>query len=134
MSGPIVDRIDLQVEIKSLTAEERFAEQKANVSPKLRLSVEVARARQNKRFAGKGIPFNAAIPGGSIIEHCDFSTEGFDYYKNLVSNSSLSTRSMDRLAKVARTIADLENQDQILKDQVVKAEGFVIGGVLRSLS
>ncbi|MFZ9823345.1 MAG: YifB family Mg chelatase-like AAA ATPase [Gemmataceae bacterium] len=134
LSGPIVDRIDLQVEMKSLTAEERFAEQKANVSPKLRLSVEVARARQNKRFAGKGIPFNAAIPGGSIIENCDFSTEGFDYYKNLVSNSSLSTRSMDRLAKVARTIADLENHDQIFKEQVIKAESFVIGGVLRSLS
>jgi len=134
LSGPILDRIDLQVELKSLTTDERFAEQQLNVTPKLRLSVENARNKQVKRFSEKGIPFNAAIPGGSIIEYCDFSPEGFTHYKDVVSNATLSTRSMDRLAKVARTIADLENQNQIQKEHVTKAESFVIGGILRSNS
>ncbi len=132
ISGPILDRIDLQVELRRLSTEERFAETSAEVSPRLRAQVEAARERQNRRFAGTGIPFNAAIPGGQVRDLCNFSPEGFEFYKQSVAASNLSTRSMDRLAKVARTVADLANAEQIEPQHVGKATEFVIGGLLRS--
>lgn len=131
ISGPILDRIDLQVELKALSTDERFAETEANVSGKIRAKVEEARARQTKRFAGTGIPFNAAIPGGQVKQYCNFSPAGFEKYKEVVSSNTLSTRSMDRLAKVARTIADFVGSEQIEPAHLMKATKFVIGGMLR---
>lgn len=131
ISGPLLDRIDLQVELKPLTTEERFAETEENVSPRLRALVERARQMQNKRFSGTDIPFNAAIPGGHVRDYCKFSNEGFEQFKSVIESNTLSTRSMDRLAKVSRTIADLATEDTVQPSHVQKATKFVIGGILR---
>jgi magnesium chelatase family protein len=131
ISGPILDRIDLQVTMSRLSIEEKFTVQEHNESLKLREQVEAARERQAKRFAGTGIPFNAAIPAGQIQEYCGFSPDGFEMYKEVIASNSLSTRSMDRLAKVARTVADLAGVDQVGPLHVVKAAKFLVGGVLR---
>ncbi|MGC3966755.1 MAG: ATP-binding protein [Pirellulales bacterium] len=131
ISGPILDRIDLQVELSRLSTEERFTEVADGESEILRGKVQAARDRQNKRFEGKNIPFNAAIPGGHVREFCDFSESGFITYKVVIDNNSLSTRSMDRLAKVARTVADLQNAAKVEPAHVEKAAGFVVGGMLR---
>jgi magnesium chelatase family protein len=131
ISGPILDRIDLQVEMSRLTLDERFAEASDGVSPELRAKVEAARARQAARFEGQDIPFNAAIPGGEVAELCAFSTEGMARYKSVVETSTLTTRSMDRLAKVARTAADLEGRDSVEPPDVDRAASFVVGGMLR---
>jgi magnesium chelatase family protein len=131
ISGPILDRIDLQVEMNRLSVEEKFAPPDADLSPRIRARVEAARERQGKRFQGTDIPFNAAIPGGSVREYCNFSSEGFERYKQIIATSSLSTRSADRLAKVTRTIADLCNADQIEPPHVGKAREYVVGGILR---
>ncbi len=131
ISGPILDRIDLQVELSRLSTEERFAEAQSDQSRSMKAIVQRARARQWKRFSGTTIPFNAAIPGGSIREYCQFSEESFAYYKNVVSKNSMSTRSMDRLAKVSRTIADIRNADNISQEDIEKASTFVLGGMLR---
>ena len=101
ISGPILDRIDLQVELSPLSTDERFSEIEPDVSPKLRAKVEVARRRQNSRFDGKGIPFNGAIPGGHVKEYCNFSAEGWNHYCHVIDQNTLTTRSMDRLAKDA---------------------------------
>ena len=113
LSGPILDRIDLQVEMDRLSTEERFAPIEEDLSAQLRMKVERARDRQIARFAGKGIPYNAAIPGGAVLDHCEFSSEAMSCFKETIENNTLSTRSMDRLAKVARTIADLEGNDKV---------------------
>ncbi len=131
LSGPIVDRIDLQVELERLSLEERFAATEEDVSPRLRKTVEAARKMQAERFEGTSIPFNAAIPGGSVRDYCNFSDAGFEQYKATIEGSRLSTRSMDRLAKVTRTIADLERDQQIDQQHVVEAASFVTGGMLR---
>lgn len=131
MSGPILDRIDLQVELARLTTDERFSETEEEVSPRLRAKVEAARERQHKRFAGTGIPHNAAIPGGHVKDYCAFSTAGFQHYREVIDNNRLTTRSMDRLAKVARTVADLANSDELAPPHVDKAASFLIGGILR---
>jgi magnesium chelatase family protein len=134
LSGPILDRIDLQVEMSRLSTEERFAETETDVSPRIRARVEAARERQGRRFQGTDIPFNAAIPGGQVREFCNFSPEGFEKYKEVISKHTLSTRSMDRLAKVSRTVADLVDKEQIEPAHVGKAQGYVVGGLLRDSS
>jgi magnesium chelatase family protein len=131
LSGPIVDRIDLQVELERLSTEERFAPAEEDVSPRFRQKIETARQRQTQRYAGKGIPFNAAIPGGMVMEYCDFGPEALAGYKEIINKNTLTTRSMDRLAKVARTIADLEGSTQIQRSQVQRASSYVVGGILR---
>ena len=131
ISGPILDRIDLQVELERLSLDERFAPTKEGQSQKLRSQVQHARERQEKRFWGTAVTFNAAIPGGHVAEYCEFSSDGFTKYKGLVETSDLSTRSTDRLAKVSRTIADLDASDHVEARHVDEAASFVVGGMLR---
>jgi magnesium chelatase family protein len=131
ISGPISDRIDLQVVLAPLTTDERFAPTADDVSPALRRQVELARQRQQSRFVGRGVPFNAAIPGGSVVDLCSFSPAGMDYYKSTIDANTLSTRSMDRLAKVARTAADLADADFVEQSHIETAARFVVGGMLR---
>ncbi len=131
LSGPLLDRIDLQVELQRLSTEERFAEADGDKSPGIRASVEAARERQRARFEGMGIPHNAAMPGGSVRDYCKFSAEGLEFYKKTIDESELSTRSMDRLAKVARTVADLLGAEEVEPKHVKKAAKYVVGGMLR---
>ncbi|MBP3531397.1 MAG: YifB family Mg chelatase-like AAA ATPase [Thermoguttaceae bacterium] len=133
ISGPILDRIDLQVELERLSTEERFAEPDSNcTSAKMKAIAQRARDRQAARFEGTNIPFNAAIPGGETREYCNFSEAGFARYKELVEQNNMSTRAMGRLAKVSRTVADIANVDFVEAAHVDKAASFVIGGILRS--
>jgi magnesium chelatase family protein len=121
ISGPISDRIDLQVTLRQLSTDERFAPTEDDVSPKLRARVEDARQRQLKRFEGTEIAFNAAIPGGAVMDYCRLSPAALEHYKATIDENTLSTRSMDRLAKVARTEPE----------HIDVASKFVIGGMLR---
>ncbi|MEX0716452.1 MAG: YifB family Mg chelatase-like AAA ATPase [Planctomycetaceae bacterium] len=130
LSGPILDRIDLQVELERLSIEERFADTESDVSPRVRQVVQRARDRQVYRN-GKEIPFNAAIPGGHVREYCQFSPSGWGHYKRSIEKNNISTRSMDRLGKVARTVADLRDSDHIEPEDVDEAATYVIGGILR---
>ncbi|MGZ0165406.1 MAG: YifB family Mg chelatase-like AAA ATPase, partial [Planctomycetales bacterium] len=131
ISGPILDRIDLQVELRSLTVEERFAPTVEGQSAKIRRQVENARLRQVERYIGTETPHNAAMPGGSVAEHCEFSPKGFERFRAIIEKSTLSTRSMDRLAKVSRTIADLDDDDHVQPEHLDEAASFVVGGLLR---
>jgi len=128
ISGPLLDRIDMQVEMESLSLEERFSEVTDGQSPRLRQQVQAARDRQTRRFAGTSIPYNAAIPAGHIQDFCRFSTAGLEHFKQVVGDSKISTRLTDRLAKVALTLADLDGADEIDVPHVDKAASFVVGG------
>ena len=134
LSGPVVDRIDLQVQMDRLTIDERFAPTEEGESPRVRKQVERARDMQLRRFFGLEIPHNAAIPGGQVREFCEFDDDGLSAFKRVIETHSLSTRSMDRLAKVARTIADLEESDRVHPPHVEEAATFVTGGMLRGAS
>ena len=131
ISGPISDRIDLQVTLRPLTTDERFAPTEDEQSPKLRAKVEMARQRQTARFAGKDIAHNAAIPGGAVMEYCKLSPQAMEHYKKVIDTNVLTTRSMDRLAKLARTVADLAEHETVEPEHIDSASRFVIGGMLR---
>jgi magnesium chelatase family protein len=131
ISGPILDRIDLQVELNQLTTAERFSEGSDNESEGLQRRVQRAREKQRERFNGDGIPFNAAIPGGKVHDLCAFSSAGFERFKDITDSNDLTTRSVDRLAKVSRTVADLYDADEVLPEHLDAAKEFVVGGILR---
>jgi magnesium chelatase family protein len=131
LSGPFLDRIDLQVILKPLTHEERFTDACEGESAQIRSRVEKARALQIKRFQGLGISSNSAIPGGRIPEYCRMSEDGQESYRSTVERASVSTRTCDRLAKVARTIADLEGDELIHARHVEEAAKFVAAGILQ---
>ena len=80
----------------------------------------ILRTTTKERFAGTDVPFNAAIPAGRVLEYCDMTAPAKDLFKGTIDSESLSTRSMDRLAKVARTIADLAGSKQVEPPHVTK--------------
>lgn len=133
ISGPILDRIDLQVELTQLSLEERFSETNEIQTGRCRMIVQMARNRQNRRFEGTTISHNATIPTGRMRELCHFSDRAFEHYKNIVAQNNISTRSVDRLARVSRTVADIDDFDFIEPEHVDKAASFVIGGILRDM-
>lgn len=130
LSGPFLDRLDLQVFLKPLTHEERFSRASDDESPTIRLLVEKARSLQIERFKGTEISCNAAIPGGRIPDYCMMSKEGEAKYRETIQRAAVSTRTCDRLAKVARTIADLAGDAAIESQHVEEAAKYVAAGVL----
>ncbi len=131
LSGPFLDRMDLQVFLKPLTHDERFAEVNDGESAQIRSRVEKARNLQIARFQGMGISSNSAIPGGQIPEYCRMSSEGEKSYREAIERAAVSTRTCDRLAKVARTIADLYGRDLIDSQHIEEAVKFVAAGILQ---
>jgi magnesium chelatase family protein len=131
LSGPFLDRIDLQVFLKPLTQEERFSEAKEGESAVLRSRVEEARARQSNRFRDTTISCNAAIPGGQLGQYCRMSENGQKSYREITDRAIVSTRTYDRLAKVARTVADLADSDLIESEHIEEAARFVSAGILQ---
>jgi len=133
ISGPILDRIDLQVELKALTTKERMAPAVEGQSQKLRNKVQKARDRQFRRFEGTSISCNATIPAGQTFDYCQFSPVAMEHFTDVVERNKVSTRSTNRLAKVARTVADLNGKEQIDRVHVDEAAQFVVGGLLREM-
>jgi len=130
LSGPILDRIDLKVDIQALTTEQKFAAASAESSADVRARVEAARTRQLERYKGTSILSNAAIPGGQLLKWCVFTDEGLKAYRGVLEGRHFSTRAGDRLAKTARTIADLSGAEKIEPAHILEAEKFLSGSVL----
>ncbi len=130
ISGPILDRIDLKVDIKPLSFDEKFGEATGEPSAAIRARVEAARTVQAQRYAGTNVASNAFIPGGQVMKWCQFSADGMAKYKDVIQSGSFSTRATDRLAKVARTIADLAAAPEIGPLHVVEAVEFLRGSAL----
>ena len=99
-------------------------------SDNIRKRVENSRQIQTERFGDKQVTCNAEIPGGQVADFCKFSSGGFNQYKKIIDENSVSTRSMDRLAKVSRTVADLNESSEIEVEHVNKSASFVLANVL----
>jgi magnesium chelatase family protein len=123
----------LQVLLTALTNAERFARSGPGQSEHMQRLVTAARAIQTQRFRNERIPFNAAIPGGRVWDLCHFSATGWTHFQHTVTNNRMSSRTMDRLAKVSRTIADLEASEHVEPQHVTEAASFTIGGVLNTV-
>ncbi|MBQ3077373.1 MAG: YifB family Mg chelatase-like AAA ATPase [Clostridia bacterium] len=120
ISGPLLDRIDLQVEVGALTYDEMSAPP-AEPSSAIRERVVAARARQVQRFEGTEIVSNSGMGHRQVTEYCRLSPEADRFMREAFSSMNLSARSHDRLCKVARTIADLAGSEEIAPEHLAEA-------------
>ena len=108
ISGPLLDRLDIHVEVPPVDFDEFSSGQKGEPSAAIRERVNRAREIQNRRFAGTGISCNAHIPPALLHEVCTITPQALRLLRTAFEQLDLSARAFDRVMKVARTIADLE--------------------------
>ena len=108
LSGPIMDRIDIQLTLRPIPPEQIVRYRKNESSAAVAQRVRAAREVQKARFKGTGIHVNAEMTGEMIREFCPLSEECAGLMEKISSGMGLSARAFSRILKVARTIADLE--------------------------
>jgi magnesium chelatase family protein len=121
ISGPLLDRIDLIVEVPALEFDELKRRKPAESSAEIKKRVNAAREIQRSRFGGDGAMNNSRIQAAQLREHCALDEEGEALMKAAFDAMGLSARSYDRILRVARTVADLEGSDRILSHHLAEA-------------
>jgi magnesium chelatase family protein len=122
VSGPLLDRIDLHVEVTPVSFDEMTANRRNEGSASIRERVMAARAWQDKRFEGnEGVHCNAMMPPQLVQEVCRIDAGGKLLLKTAMERLGLSARAYDRILKVARTIADLAGQEAIAIEHLAEA-------------
>ena len=122
ISGPLMDRIDLHVEVVPVPFRELTTLKGSESSSAIRERVIRARNVQEQRFRGShGIHCNAQIPSKKLNARCTISEEGHVLLKNAMDRINLSARAYNRILKVARTIADLDGSSAILTEHLAEA-------------
>jgi magnesium chelatase family protein len=122
ISGPLLDRIDIHVEVPALSYEELAQKKPGEDSASMRQKVVAARGRQTGRFAGeKKIFCNAHMESRHIRKYCELSADSQAMLKTAIEKLGLSARAYDRILKVARTIADLDGQESIGSPHIAEA-------------
>jgi magnesium chelatase family protein len=121
VSGPLLDRIDLHIEVPHVPYDELSSERTGPSSEGVREKVIAARKIQQTRFAGSSTHSNAAMNEKQLQEYCKSDKEGGALLKNAVDALGFSARSYGRILKVARTIADLEAEQTITSAHIGEA-------------
>jgi magnesium chelatase family protein len=121
ISGPLLDRIDLHVEVPQVKFREMTGERNGETSAQIRERVIAARERQLKRFAGTRVTCNARMGTRELKKYCALDDTANDLLKFAMSDLKLSARAYDRILKVARTMADLSGHESIQSDNVSEA-------------
>lgn len=121
ISGPLLDRIDIHIEVTPVPFEKLSDDRKGESSQIIRQRVINARLIQTKRFAEEKIHYNAQMGTKLIRKYCKMDETSLQLLKTAMERLNLSARAYDRILKVARTIADLDNQQNILPPHISEA-------------
>jgi magnesium chelatase family protein len=125
ISGPLLDRIDIHVDVPAVRFQELSNESApGESSAEIRVRVMAARGRQLARFAGEGIFSNAQMTPRHLRRFCRLDAEGERLLESAMTRLGLSARAYDRILKVSRTIADLDAADEIRPAHVAEAVGY----------
>ena len=131
ISGPLLDRMDLQVSVPSVEFEAMRRREKAESSAAVRERVNAARDIQKKRFAGTPITCNAYMTAPMVGEFCRLDAAGEKLLKGAFDRLGLTARSHDKLLRVARTIADLDGSERIESFHLAEAIQYRNTDILR---
>ena len=121
ISGPLLDRIDIHIEVPQVKFREMTAARVGESSATIRERVIAARQRQHARFAGRRVTCNARMGTRELKVHCALDAPTLQLLKNAMTEFNLSARAYDRILKVARTIADLAASERISADHISEA-------------
>lgn len=122
VSGPLLDRIDLHIEVPAVKFREIAAERTGETSAQIRERVVHARRRQQERFAGrKSTTCNARMSTKELKAYCALDESTLELLKMAMEEMKLSARAYDRILKVARTIADLTGAEKLSAEHVSEA-------------
>ncbi|MGB7395525.1 MAG: YifB family Mg chelatase-like AAA ATPase [Pricia sp.] len=122
VSGPLLDRIDIHIEVTPVPFEKLSEEQKGESSADIRKRVTAAREIQTRRFEGLDkVHYNAQMGTKQIRNYCKLDAASKELLKTAMDRLNLSARAYDRILKVARTIADLDNSEAIVGNHIGEA-------------
>ncbi|MEO1033629.1 MAG: ATP-binding protein [Bacteroidota bacterium] len=122
ISGPLLDRIDIHIEVTPVPFEKLADDRKGESSVAIRKRVTTARDLQTKRFeALDHVHYNAQMNTKQIREYCKLDEASLQLLKSAMERLNLSARAYDRILKVARTISDLANEEHILPHHISEA-------------
>lgn len=124
ISGPLLDRIDIHVEVQNIEYETLSSKKKEESSAEIRKRVNKARDKQRERFAGTGITCNAKMTPAATREFCILTPEADAMMKNSFESMGMSGRAYDKILRVARTIADLDDSEFIEIQHIAEAIQF----------
>ncbi len=121
ISGPLLDRIDIHIEVPSIKYKELSDEANGECSENIKKRVEQARKVQRQRFRDEGIFSNAQMSYRHIKRFCKIDNESKELLKSAINELGFSVRCYHKILKVARTIADLEGKENIAPDNISEA-------------
>ena len=121
ISGPLLDRIDLHVEVAPVGYEELSGTEQSESSAAILSRVQKARALQETRYQGLGFACNARLSSSALRKYCRLAPDAEAMFRRVFDNMGLSARAYDRILKVSRTIADLAGSDRIETEHLSEA-------------
>jgi magnesium chelatase family protein len=121
ISGPLLDRIDIQIEVPKVEFKDMVSEKGGEDSQKIRDRVHEARQRQRLRFRGTSIASNSQMRNREVLRFCPLCERGRELLAVAVDKLGFSARAYHRILKVARTIADLQGEEKIAPDYISEA-------------
>lgn len=124
LSGPLMDRIDMHIEVDSVKYLDLKSEKLEEDSKSVKERVDKARLIQLKRYAGTNIFSNSKMTDSMVKKYCKLSDTGDMMLESAFESLGLSARAYNRILKVARTIADLEGEENILDEHVIEAISY----------
>jgi len=121
ISGPLLDRIDIHIDVPAVKYAELRGGEAIERSAQIRERVKAARQVQVQRFCGVGLSANAQMNTRQVRRHCALDEAGEKLLERAITHMGLSARAHDRILKVARTIADLDGVGQIQSKHLAEA-------------
>lgn len=122
VSGPLLDRIDIHIEVNPVPFEKLSEKELAEPSKDIRERVIAARKLQSQRFLPhKGVHYNAQMNTALIRKYCGLEADSLSLLKSAMDRLNLSARAYDRILKVSRTIADLDSSEKIMPQHIAEA-------------
>lgn len=121
LSGPLMDRIDLQIEVDNITYDEFRTKAEAESSAVIKARINAVRDIQRERFEGEGILTNAEMSTAQINKYCKIDKDSERLLQKAFERLNLSARGTTRILKVARTIADMEGAPDIKPNHIAEA-------------
>ena len=131
ISGPLLDRIDMHIEVPSVEYEAMRRREKPESSETVRQRVNAAREIQKRRFAGTEVSCNAYMTPSMVGRYCALDEAGEKLMQGAFERLGLTGRSHDRILRMARTIADLEGAEDISAAHLAEAIQFRSSGILK---